>query len=384
MTTRVSASSSSVSVAAGVAGLSSTRIDSMDDKTHDKTDHDDRKKYNEAFFETWLENNTTKLQQSGVLPQLDEAPSKSFTCACQCVQDSQALLQAAINKRDDIAKQKPIDQKALDKANQAVKDATKALTEAQDSAYQSSLPLLDEWKTKAGALPEPTRQLLLVTQVLQQATPKGLATYCLDATKTDDQVKVLLQLLLDERQFGLLERMVLAGGAKNGKYGQALEIYTKLKAHVTLQKTTTIPQSNTTDQQQQYELLDRLALAVALELAQPLLEFHQDKTFVDPIQRYLHYEQAYLFGELDPVFATEFGVWELRMIINSVAPNDQLGWGRQMLMNYRPDILQYDDKWRYCRIVRTDVYYTGQPNWPHEPLDFPQILSGTYICILYN
>ena len=117
---------------------------------------------------------------------------------------------------------------------------------------------------------------------------------------------------------------------------------------------------------------------MALELADPLPVFHQDNRMVDPIQRYLHYEQAWMFGELDPVFATVFGVWELRMVVNSVAPDEQLGWGRQMLQNYRPDLMELNDRSRYCRIVRTDVAYTGHPNWdPTRPLDFPQILSGT-------
>jgi hypothetical protein len=71
-------------------------------------------------------------------------------------------------------------------------------------------------------------------------------------------------------------------------------------------------------------------MAVALELATPIYEF-DTKIEVDPIKRYQHYADAYKNGELDPAFP-HFSVWEMRHIINSNAKDEQLAWGRKMLM----------------------------------------------------
>ena len=67
---------------------------------------------------------------------------------------------------------------------------------------------------------------------------------------------------------------------------------------------------------------------------------------VDPVKRYLHYEKAYLDGELDPAFKN-MTAWECRFITNADAPDNVLAWGREMLRNYRPDqILTPDYGWR--------------------------------------
>ena len=320
-------------------------------------------KYTEAFFQEWLDQNQKQLINSGKLPTMDPFHQELFQVACQHVQDCQKALTVAQQKRDDIQKHNPIDQDALNKANQAVETATSNLTQSQQYVQDQSLPLLDAWDSCP--MHNDTHKLLLVTYVLIQATPKGLADYCAHAT-TDDLATALVQLLQDPVQYPLLESMVLAGGPKGGHYGQALELYHALE-HVMLD-----PKD---------ALWQRLRLAVALEFATPILAFGQKVIYIDPIHRYCHYQDAWRFGELDPVFGTVFGVWELRMVINSVGPDDQLSWCREMMRNYRPDHMALKDQWRYCRIVRTDVFYTGQPNWdPTRPLDFPQILSGGGEC----
>lgn len=127
-----------------------------------------------------------------------------------------------------------------------------------------------------------------------------------------------------------------------------------------------------------HPVLRRMALAVALELAGdiPVKVVQHD---LDPIERYLHYEKAYLDGELDPVFE-QLSAWELRMVIDSDASHDELSWARQCLRNYRPDhVLTDDPQWRYCRIVRTDVGY-NQPDWYKPKRSYDQILSGGGKC----
>jgi hypothetical protein len=100
---------------------------------------------------------------------------------------------------------------------------------------------------------------------------------------------------------------------------------------------------------------------------------------VDPVKRYLSYEQAFLRGELDPAFG-RMTAWECRLITDSDAPDEQIQWCREMLRNYRPDIIfESDYRWRYSKIVRTDVTYQT-PEWISTPHTYPQILNGGGKC----
>ena len=63
-------------------------------------------------------------------------------------------------------------------------------------------------------------------------------------------------------------------------------------------------------------ILQRLALAISLEHAVPITQCNpEDQTdapaTVDPVKRYLHYEKAFLDGELDPAFK-DLTAWEYR------------------------------------------------------------------------
>jgi len=103
---------------------------------------------------------------------------------------------------------------------------------------------------------------------------------------------------------------------------------------------------------------------------------------IDPVQRYLHYEKAYLAGELDPAFK-DMTAWECRYITDNEAPDPMLAWGREMLRNYRPDhILTTDHGWRYSRIVKTDVPYSGSHNYQDsDALEFVQnVIRNGGIC----
>jgi len=74
-------------------------------------------------------------------------------------------------------------------------------------------------------------------------------------------------------------------------------------------------------------------------------------------QRYLHFEQAFLAGELDPGFKN-LSVWDYRFVSNGNETDEILAWGREMLRNYYPDhITNPDYRWRYVESVKTDVKY---------------------------
>lgn len=202
--------------------------------------------------------------------------------------------------------------------------------------------------------------------VLHQATPHGLAAY---AQQSTDKRK-LVDALLDSD--ALMVRMVNAGGAKDGNYGKATEILNDIQ---------------TSSTNAGVGVFKELALAIALEHATPLTQRNAEAAtdapkFVDPVARYKHFEKAYFDKELDPYFE-QHDAWELRYVVNGNEPDEILTWGREMLRNYRPDMITTkDDRWRYVSLVRTCVRYGSQENKNDKPeLQFFQnILMNGGIC----
>ncbi|MEZ5301996.1 MAG: SUMF1/EgtB/PvdO family nonheme iron enzyme [Verrucomicrobiales bacterium] len=189
--------------------------------------------------------------------------------------------------------------------------------------------------------------------VLSEATPEGLAKF---AGQGKVEAALVETLLADA---DLMKRMLVADGAsapKEGKgfgpaqYGRAMQI------HAGIRKASAKAADG---------VLGRLALAVALEHAVPVAQANPIAAdgapeFVDPVRRYLHFEKAYLAGELDPAF-DRLSTWDLRMVVNGDEPDATLAWGREMLRNFRPDhIYNPNYGWRYVNIVTSDVKYGSQ------------------------
>ena len=194
--------------------------------------------------------------------------------------------------------------------------------------------------------------------VLSIATVQYLADWC------QNQESAAVDHLLDvlHNDAALLRICLVDGGARHGRYWSALVIYQQLT-------------NNLHDSVTSSPVLTRLALARALELCDPPKLFN-GLGKVDPMKRYVHYEQAYLGGELDANFCKS-NTWE--QVINSDATNEELGWGRQTLLAYRPDIVLYPDmRWKYCRIVKTDAPYK-QPDFYKEPRSYDQILRASIL-----
>lgn len=210
--------------------------------------------------------------------------------------------------------------------------------------------------------------------VMQDATPYGLADYAQAGKAQQDLIQ---SLLADEK---LLLQIAVADGAKGGHYGKAMEIYSAIR------KASSKVSEGT---------LQRLALAVALEHAQPIGKKNskaEDETedkeetgggdIVDPVKRYLYYEKAFLDGELDPGFKG-LSVFDLRLVVYGQEPEELLTWGRETLRNFRPDhVMQADQGWRYTRIVSTDVSYgSSDVRYDKPELHFFQnILMNGGIC----
>lgn len=207
---------------------------------------------------------------------------------------------------------------------------------------------------------------LAAYSVMAHATPHGLAAYSQNGKKEQKRIEQLLA------SGDLLVDIAVADGASGAHYGPAMEIYEAI-----LETSDRAKEGN----------LRRLALAVSLEHATPIKQRNAKARsdapeFVDPVKRYLHYEQAFLDGELDPAFK-DLSVWDYRFVVNGQEPDEILAWGREMLRNYRPDHITMDDyRWRYVALVRSDIRYGSQDNkYDREDLQFFQnILMNGGIC----
>lgn len=240
-------------------------------------------------------------------------------------------------------------QAALDKAKvdepklaQAVQATQAALAAARSNELVAVKALLAEVESFVSS--DKLDAKLVKAAVLAEATPKGLATFAEQGT---EQKSLMERLLADGT---LMKDMLVAGGASAGQYGRAMQVYTAIRQ--------ASPRSGEGS-------LHRLALATSLEHAVPVTQSNpaaqtNAPTTVDPVKRYLHYEKAYLAGELDPAFK-DFSVWEYRMVVDCDAPDEILAWGREMLRTYRPDHVSNPDYgWRYSGAVRTEVSYGSQ------------------------
>ncbi len=241
--------------------------------------------------------------------------------------------------------------------------------EAVHRAYQAAKPLAEK-KTLDNARPlivdvaallasDVSDSKLMKAAILRHGTPAGLAEF---AQQSNAHKALLNKLFADE---ALMKQILRSGGANGGEYGEAMQVYaTILEASELASKP---------------GILQRLALGTALH--QPWLN-GKDKGSVNGIvfadhsnpdgqvARYLHYEKAYLAKELDPQFK-DFNAWECRFITNDPYTNEELTWVRSMLRQFRPDhITNPDQKWRYTRVVKSDLPYTSTRH--DDTLGLPQ------------
>jgi len=185
--------------------------------------------------------------------------------------------------------------------------------------------------------------------VINEAHPYWLAAYAQQGTEYAERIERLLG------NTPLMLRMLVADGPTWGKFPKAMEIYE------TIQQTSPRAKDG---------MFERLALAVSLEHAQPLPESNSDQngfgeahtestTYVDPVDRYLHYEKAWLDGELDHHF-DKHDVWSLRMCVDSYQTSEYLAWGRQMMRDYRPDLVTHPiETMRFSKVVDEEINYNS-------------------------
>lgn len=274
---------------------------------------------------------TLRAEVVASLPAIDEAKKARFM-----------ELRAEWNKTPAVTSDTPpSEQKSLE---QKIERIQSELLVAGEALLADLAPVLS-----SGALDSK----LMPIAILTHGTPRGFAEF---AQQGADKEKLLEQLFADE---ALMRQVLEAGGANGGAYGPMMEVYTAI-----LDKSERARERGT--------IFQRLALGTAIHMPwqgdQPKAGVHgivyRTQYGIDQVERYLHYEKAYLDGELDPAFP-EFNTWECRFITDSEYSNEDLAWARQMLRVYRPDIITMDDyKWRYVRFIKSDVPYCSTT---HDP-----------------
>jgi len=245
---------------------------------------------------------------------------------------------------------------AAEAAAMSAGNITEALAKAQATTLDAAIPILTGLeKFLASDRLDPQ---LVKCAIIANATPRGLAEFAQQGAKKE---KLIEELLADTE---LMKQMLVAGGARTGQYGEAMHIYSEIR--------------KASKRAREDGILQRLALGTSLEHA-VLIKIFDTNTIVHPVDRYLHYEKAYLDGELDPEFEN-MTTWECRFITNCDAPDETLAWGREMMRNYRPDLIADPDyRWRYVRIAKTDVARKA-PEWITNPRTYQQLIAGGGKC----
>ena len=213
---------------------------------------------------------------------------------------------------------------------------------------------------------------LMRIAVLTHGTPRGLAEF---AQQGPGFKKQLDDFLADEE---LMRQVLEAGGANGGEYGEMMVVYNRiLKASEHARKRGTIFQ--------------RLALGMAIQMPFPDAPNGYDKNGihgiiyrtrgnVDQVKRYLHFEQAHLNKELDPLFHT-LNTWHCRFIGNGQYDEEDMAWFRKMLRTYRPDHIRMEDyAWRYIRMIKSDVPYTSTTHDPSLGIPAQEHIALGGIC----
>lgn len=245
-------------------------------------------KYDLAYFEQKLEEIQEKVYKKA--PGIKAAHRKAFVEACEVFHNG---YEALVNASTD------------EEVEKCMKTQAKVMKKCV-KAGGKIFPYLDI--TESSAL----ETALLKGVMIDQATPAGLAEW----VAQDPKHEMYIQQMMNSTD--MLKFMLTHGGPKDGKWGSAIEIYFNLSSDLS------------DDADDIVKVNRKLAMAVALELASPIYEF-DTRVKVDPIKRYHHYANAYKKGELDPSFP-HFSVWELRHVVNCDAPDEQLKWGREMMM----------------------------------------------------
>lgn len=291
-------------------------------------------------------------------------------------------------------RQRDVDQaeRRVEQAGRTVEEAKAILPEAirkaevarqaHERAMAATLQAMNEMGARELLVSDRLDGRLAQYMVLSSATPRGLAKF---GEQSTGNMELIRRLLNDPE---LMIQMLVADGPNGGRYGEAMKIYTDIQQ---------------ASPRAREGVLQRLALAVSLGHARPIRLRDQDVStgsvsddeyddtdqesgdpswFVDPVQRYLNYEQWYLAGELHSGF-DDLCAWSLVMVVDGRDSDETMVWGRKMLRNLRPDCIPTNgDTSMLVDVVNAEIAYTSSMVQDDRPeLQFMQnILANGGIC----
>ena len=176
--------------------------------------------------------------------------------------------------------------------------------------------------------------------LLTDARPNQLAGF---AEQGEEEKALIDQLLNDDK---LVVQVMTLGGASSGHYGQAMRNYTAIQK---------------ASKRSHKGFFQTWALAVSLQCAYDYYVYPDVPAAESLVKYYLNYLKAYDDKILDPAFDKLGGTgWNYRFVFPDSYTLEDIEWIRKMMRNYRPDHIRNPDyRWRYCRIVKTDIPYGG-------------------------
>ena len=189
--------------------------------------------------------------------------------------------------------------------------------------------------------------------LLTDATPERLAAF---AQKGEDEKALIDQLLGNDK---LVVQAMTMGGASGGNYGQAMRNYTAIQK---------------ASKRSHEGFFQAWALAVSLQNTGDTYVYPDVPAAESLVKYYLNYLKAYDDGILDPTFSKLGGTgWNYRFVFPDSYTLEDIDWIRKVLRNYRPDHTRLEYRWRYCRIVRSDIPYTSNVDRSGMPAELSNI-----------
>ncbi|MCH1508650.1 MAG: hypothetical protein L7T84_05550 [Akkermansiaceae bacterium] len=189
--------------------------------------------------------------------------------------------------------------------------------------------------------------------LLTDATPERLAGF---AQKGEDEKALIDQLLGNDK---LVVQAMTMGGASGGNYGQAMRNYTAIQK---------------ASKRSHEGFFQAWALAVSLQNTGDTYVYPDVPAAESLVKYYQNYLKAYDDGILDPTFSKLGGTgWNYRFVFPDSYTLEDIDWIRKVLRNYRPDHTRLEYRWRYCRIVRSDIPYTSNVDRSGMPAELSNI-----------
>ncbi len=183
--------------------------------------------------------------------------------------------------------------------------------------------------------------------LLTHATPSRLAEFA----QKGEAEKALVDEFLEDDQ--LVVQAMTLGGATGGNYGQAMRNYAAIQK---------------SSERAREGFFQVWALAASLQYTGETYVYPDVPAAESLAKYYLDYLKAYDDGVLDPAFSELGGTgWNYRFVFPDSYTLEDIEWIRKVLRNYRPDHTRLEYRWRYCRIVRSDVPYTSSVRRPVRP-----------------